>query len=71
MNKIKGVLQLRGIKQTWVSKKVGESFNFVNDYCNNRWQPSLEFLYRITVILDVDNVYLLEKSNKLKICLCR
>jgi putative transcriptional regulator len=64
MNKIKEVLQQKGIKQTWLSEKVGKSFNVVNDYCNNRRQPSLEVLYRIADILEVDITDLLEKSNK-------
>lgn len=64
MNKIKEVLQQKGIKQTWLSDKVGKSLNVVNDYCNNRRQPSLEVLYRIADILEVDITDLLEKSNK-------
>ena len=64
MNKIKEVLHQKGIKQTWLSEKVGKSFNVVNDYCNNRRQPSLEVLYRIADILEVDITDLLEKSNK-------
>lgn len=64
MNKIKEVLQQKGIKQTWLSEKVGKSLNVVNDYCNNRRQPSLEVLYRIADILEVDITDLLEKSNK-------
>jgi transcriptional regulator with XRE-family HTH domain len=64
MNKIKEVLQLKGIKQKWLSEKVGKSLNVVNDYCNNRRQPSLEVLYRIADILEVDITDLLEKSNK-------
>jgi transcriptional regulator with XRE-family HTH domain len=64
MNKIKEVLQVKGIKQTWLAEKLGKSFNIVNDYCNNRRQPSLEVLYRIADILEVDITDLLEKSNK-------
>jgi putative transcriptional regulator len=64
MNKIKEVLQHKGIKQTWLSEKVGKSLNVINDYCNNKRQPSLEVLYRIADVLDVDIADLLEKSNK-------
>ena len=64
MNRIKEVLQVKGIKQTWLAEKLGKSFNIVNDYCNNRRQPSLEVLYRIADILEVDITDLLEKSNK-------
>lgn len=53
MNRIKEVLQEKGIKQTWLAEKLGKSFNMVNDYCNNRRQPSLEILSQISEILDV------------------
>ncbi len=53
MNRIKEVLQEKGIKQTWLAEKLGKSFNIVNDYCNNRRQPSLELLYKIADILDI------------------
>lgn len=54
MNRIKDVLQEKGIKQTWLAEKLGKSFNIVNDYCNNRRQPSLEVLIRIGKILDIN-----------------
>ena len=54
MNRIKEVLQEKGIKQTWLAEKLGKSFNIVNDYCNNRRQPSLEILYSIADLLNVN-----------------
>jgi transcriptional regulator with XRE-family HTH domain len=54
MNRIKEVLQEKGIKQTWLAEKLGKSFNIVNDYCNNRRQPSLEILFKIGQILNVE-----------------
>ncbi len=63
MNRIKEVLNDKGIKQVWLSEKLGKSFNMVNEYCNNKRQPSLEDLNRIADILDVDVRTLIE-SNK-------
>lgn len=63
MNRIKEVLTEKGIKQTWLAEKLEKSFNMVNEYCNNRRQPSLEDLNRIAEILDVD-VRNLIVSNK-------
>ena len=63
MNRIKEVLKEKGIKQTWLADKLGKSFNIVNDYCNNRRQPSLDLINRISEILEVENKELL-KSNK-------
>jgi putative transcriptional regulator len=65
MNRIKEVLSDKGIKQTWLAQKLEKSFNMVNEYCNNRRQPSLEDLTRIADILDID-VRKLIVSNKTK-----
>ena len=63
MNRIKEVLEERGIKQTWLAEKLGKSFCMVNSYVCNRRQPSLEVLFEIAKILDVDIKDLLS-SNK-------
>ena len=54
MNRIKEVLEERGIKQTWLAEKLGKSFCIVNSYVCNRRQPSLEVLFQIAEILQVD-----------------
>lgn len=54
MNRIKEVLELKGIKQTWLADKLGKSYNMVNGYAQNRQQPRLEILNKIAEILDVD-----------------
>ena len=63
MNRIKEVLEEKGIKQIWVAERLGKSFNSVNSYVQNRKQPRLEVLYEIAEILDVDIKDLLV-SNK-------
>ena len=54
MNRIKEVLEEKGIKQTWLAEKLGKSYNMVNGYVQNRQQPRLEVLAHIANILDVD-----------------
>ena len=54
MNRIKEVLEDKGIKQTWLADKLGKSYNMVNSYVQNRQQPRLEILYQIAEILDVE-----------------
>lgn len=54
MNRIKIVLEQKGIKQKWLAEKLGKSFNMVNSYVQNRTQPSIETLYKIASILDVE-----------------
>lgn len=48
------VLQEKGIKQTWLAEKLGKSFKMVNDYACNRSQPSLQMLYKIAEIFQVE-----------------
>ena len=54
MNRIKEVLEERGIKQTWLAERLGKSFCIVNSYVCNRRQPSLDVLFEITKILNVN-----------------
>ena len=54
MNRIKEVLEQKGIKQTWLAEKLGKSYNMVNAYAKNRQQPRLETLMEIANILDID-----------------
>lgn len=63
MNRIKVVLEQKGIKQTWLAEKLGKSYNMVNAYAQNRQQPRLETLMEIAKILDIDIKELLV-SNK-------
>ena len=54
MNRIKEILEERGVKQVWLAERLGKSFNTVNGYVQNRTQPSLETLYEIASILKID-----------------
>jgi len=63
MNRIREILETKGIKQTWLAQQLGKSYNMVNSYVQNRRQPSLEDLYRIADILDVDVKELLNSSK--------
>lgn len=66
MNRIKEVLDAKGIKQTWLAEKLGKSFNMVNAYAQNRSQPSLEVLYKIAEILNVEAKELLVQNKNIK-----
>ena len=54
MNRIKEVLEVRGISQTKLADRLGKSFNMVNLYATNKIQPPLPVLYQIADILNVD-----------------
>ena len=63
MNRIKEVLEKKGIKQKWIAEQLGKSYNMVNSYIQNRQQPRLEVLFEIAEILSIDVKELLI-SNK-------
>ena len=54
MNRIKEVLSEKGIKQTWLCAKLGKSYTTVNAIVQNRRQPSLDTLYEIARILNIE-----------------
>ena len=64
MNRIKEVLEQKGIKQTWLAEKLGKSYNMVNAYAQNRQQPRLETLMEIAEILDIDVKELIYQTKK-------
>lgn len=63
MNRIKEVLEQRGIKQKWLAEQLGKSYNMVNSYTQNRQQPRIEVLFNIAKILNVEAKELLTKMN--------
>ncbi|MGX1023564.1 helix-turn-helix domain-containing protein [Psychroflexus sp. MBR-150] len=65
MNRIKEVLEKKGIKQIWLAEKLGKSYNMVNSYAQNRRQPSLEDLYKIAEILNIEAKELLTDRKEL------
>lgn len=54
MNKIKEILEVKGLSQTELADKLGKSFNMVNLYATNKIQPSIPVLYQIAEILNID-----------------
>ena len=63
-NRIKEVLEERGITQTWLAERLGKSFCIVNSYVCNRRQPSLDVLFEIAKILNVNPKELIEDNNE-------
>lgn len=63
INRIKEVLEEKGIKQTWLDEKLGKSFSIVNSYVCNCRQPSLEMLFEIARILQVSPKDLIESKE--------
>ena len=66
MNRIKEVLEEKGIKQTWLAEKIGKRFSQTNAYVCNRRQPRIELLYEIASLLGVEAKDLLVDNIELK-----
>lgn len=65
MNRIKEILEQKGIKQIWLAEQMGKSYNMINSYAQNRRQPSIEDLFRIANILSVEAKDLLKENNNI------
>lgn len=65
MNRIKEVLKEKGIKQVWLAEKLDKSQNIVNGYVCNRRQPSVEILFQISSLLQVNVKELLVDNTTL------
>lgn len=65
MNRIKEILKAKGITQTWLALKMNKSYTTINEYARNVRQPSVEDLYEIADILQVQATDLLvnKKNN--------
>jgi len=64
MNRIGDVLRDQGRSQIWLSEQLEKSYNMVNSYVKNRRQPSLDDLFRIAKILNVDVRILLFSNDE-------
>jgi transcriptional regulator with XRE-family HTH domain len=54
LNKIKIVLAMKDQKSKWLAQKLGKNPNTISKWCNNEAQPSLETLFQIAEVLDVE-----------------
>lgn len=66
MNRIKQILEEKGITQIWQDEKIDESFSQTNAYVCNRRQPRIEWLYEIASLLDVETNNLLVNNQEIK-----
>ena len=62
LNRLKEILDSKGISQTWLAKQLNKSFGTVNAWCLNKTQTSLETLHNISEILSVDMRDLIAKQ---------
>lgn len=63
MNKIGEQLKLKGLKQKWLADQLGMTTVMISLYVQNKRQPKLETLVKISKILNVEITQLID-SNK-------
>lgn len=66
LNRIKEVLDDKGIIQTWLAKNSVRVFSVVNAYARNRQQLFLETLFNIAEILGVNTKDLITDNKRKK-----
>lgn len=54
INRIKVVLVEKQRTSKWLAEQLGKSENTVSKWCSNKVQPSLEILYEIARLLDIE-----------------
>jgi putative transcriptional regulator len=53
-NRIKIVLAETGRSNNWLAENLGKTKNTVSKWCTNQMQPTIESLFKIASVLDVD-----------------
>jgi putative transcriptional regulator len=54
LNRVKIVLVEKGRTNNWLAQKIGKQIVTISRYCTNDTQPSLQTLYQIAEVLEVD-----------------
>ena len=53
-NRIKAVLAEKRLASKWLSLRLGKSENTISRWCSNKVQPTLDNLYEVAEILDIE-----------------
>ena len=66
MNRIKEVLEEKELTQRWLAQNLNKSYNMVNSYVQNRRQPSIEILFKIARLLEVETRELIKLREEVE-----
>lgn len=64
LNRIKAVLADKQKTSKWLAEQLGKSETTVSRWASNKIQPSLEQLYEIANVLDIDVKELIKASKE-------
>ncbi len=62
-NRIKATIAEKGKTNEWLAQQLNMSTNTVSKWCTNTMQPTVERLFQIAEVLDVDVRELLVKTK--------
>jgi transcriptional regulator with XRE-family HTH domain len=65
-NRIKIVLVERSKTSKWLAEKLDMNTSTISRWCTNETQPSLENLFRVAEVLNIDPKELIAKKTKSK-----
>ncbi|PBQ34681.1 transcriptional regulator [Sphingobacteriaceae bacterium] len=63
-NRIKAVLAEQGKTNNWLAEQLDKNRTTVSKWCTNQMQPTMETLFEIAFVLDVDVRELLVPTKK-------
>ena len=63
-NRIKQILESKGVSQKSLSDKLGVSVVTVNFWCNQKSQPSIKTLFDIAKVLEISPDQLIQADKK-------
>ncbi len=63
-NRIKAVLAEKGKTNNWLADQLGKNRTTVSRWCTNDMQPTMESLFTVAEVLDVDVKDLLVSTKK-------
>ena len=63
-NRIKAVLAEQGKTNNWLSEELAKNRTTVSKWCTNQMQPTMETLFEIAEVLDIDVRELLTQTKK-------
>lgn len=64
LNRIKSVLADKGKTNLWLAEKLGNNKSTISKWCTNDQQPTLETLFDIADVLEVEVCELLTSKKK-------
>ena len=64
-NRLKEILDKKGIKQIWLADKVGVNKSTISNIINSRYATTIELGFKIAEVLDVefDDIFYYENTN--------